>query len=146
MVSSTRMNTPEMRKKVRMLAVAGYSNKEISEILDLDVKGLESQFSKEIRESRAETVSAVASTLVRQALAGNVQCMMFYLKTQGGWKEAAPVKEQVDNKPVYQLYSAPLKSRGETIEYIRAKQAAMAGAEQARDAEVEVVVDEEGSE
>ena len=117
--------TPEMRKKVRMLGVAGYSMREMGEILGVTAPVLEKYYGKEVRESRAETVSAVASTLVRQALAGNVQCMMFYLKTQGGWRESAPVKEVPDTKPVYQLYSAPLKSSMETIEYIKQKGASI---------------------
>jgi hypothetical protein len=64
--------------------------------------------------------------------------MMFYLRCQGGWKEPAPEKvAPVDNKPVYQLYSAPIKSQAETIEYIKAKQAAAYNA-----TPVEVVEDE----
>lgn len=136
--------TPEMRKKIRMLGVAGYSMKEMGDILDITPQALERYYGKEVRESRAETVSAVASTLVRQALAGNVQCMMFYLKTQGGWKETAPEKAVPDTKPVYQLYSSPLKNSVETIEYIKQKQEEIraGGGSKGPDVEVKPYVNE----
>lgn len=36
---------------------------------------------------RAETLTKVAGKLVQQALSGNITAAIFYLKTQGGWKE-----------------------------------------------------------
>jgi predicted transcriptional regulator len=36
---------------------------------------------------RARAVGQVATNLVQQAVAGNTQAAIFYLKTQAGWKE-----------------------------------------------------------
>ena len=34
----------------------------------------------------------VATSLVDQAMKGNIQAVKFYLKTQAGWREDAPVE------------------------------------------------------
>ena len=39
------------------------------------------------QEGKAKTIAMVAGSLVSRALAGDTTSMIFYLKTQGGWKE-----------------------------------------------------------
>jgi len=43
---------------------------------------------------KAETLTKVAGSLVRKALAGDTASAIFYLKTQGGWKETNVVENQ----------------------------------------------------
>lgn len=39
------------------------------------------------KKGRAKAIGAVATSLVQQARDGNLTAQIFYLKTQGGWKE-----------------------------------------------------------
>lgn len=43
------------------------------------------------KRGRARAVGAVAQSLVAKARAGNVTAMIFYLKTQGGWRETSQI-------------------------------------------------------
>lgn len=43
------------------------------------------------KRGKARAVGAVAQSLVSKARAGNVTAMIFYLKTQGGWRETVEV-------------------------------------------------------
>lgn len=45
------------------------------------------------KRGKARAVGAVAQSLVTKARAGNVTAMIFYLKTQGGWRETVQVAE-----------------------------------------------------
>jgi hypothetical protein len=47
--------------------------------------------SERYKRGKARAVGAVAQSLVTKARAGNVTAMIFYLKTQGGWREAIEV-------------------------------------------------------
>ena len=44
------------------------------------------------KRGRARAVGAVAQSLITKARAGNVTAMIFYLKTQGGWRETQAVE------------------------------------------------------
>ncbi|WP_434619950.1 hypothetical protein [Tabrizicola sp. M-4] len=43
------------------------------------------------KRGKARAVGAVAQSLVTKARAGNVTAMIFYLKTQGGWRETVEI-------------------------------------------------------
>lgn len=47
--------------------------------------------SERYRRGKARAVGAVAQSLVTKARGGNVPAMIFYLKTQGGWRETVEV-------------------------------------------------------
>ncbi len=41
------------------------------------------------KRGKARAIGAVANSLITQARAGNITAMIFYLKTQGGWRETS---------------------------------------------------------
>ena len=47
--------------------------------------------SERYKRGKARAVGAVAQSLVTKARAGNVTAMIFFLKTQGGWRETLEV-------------------------------------------------------
>ncbi len=54
------------------------------------------------RKGKARAVGAVAQSLVTKARAGNVTAMIFFLKTQGGWRETvevAPPRQEGNHRP-----------------------------------------------
>lgn len=58
--------------------------------------------SERYKRGKARAIGAVAQSLVTKARAGNVTAMIFFLKTQGGWREtvdvavAPPTERQID--------------------------------------------------
>ena len=49
--------------------------------------------SERYKRGKARAIGAVAQSLVTKARAGNVTAMIFFLKTQGGWRETVQVAE-----------------------------------------------------
>jgi hypothetical protein len=47
--------------------------------------------SERYKRGKARAIGAVAQSLVTKARAGNVTAMIFFLKTQGGWRETVDV-------------------------------------------------------
>lgn len=48
------------------------------------------------KKGKALVVAEIAENLVRKALDGNLSAMVFYLKTQAGWRETDPIGINVD--------------------------------------------------
>jgi hypothetical protein len=48
------------------------------------------------KKGRARAVGSVAQSLITKARAGDTACMIFFLKTQGGWRETTRI-EHLDN-------------------------------------------------
>jgi len=53
----------------------------------------EPDISERYKRGKAKAVGAVAQNLIKKAREGDNACMMFYLKTQAGWRET----QQVDH-------------------------------------------------
>ena len=49
------------------------------------------------KRGKARAIGAVAQSLVTKARAGNVTAMIFFLKTQGGWRETVEVAQPGDD-------------------------------------------------
>lgn len=52
------------------------------------------ELSERYKRGKARAVGAVAQSLVTKARAGNVTAMIFFLKTQGGWRETVDLSVQ----------------------------------------------------
>ena len=83
--------------------MADYFN--ISEPTLKQVERRQPEVSLAYKRGRAKAIQGVGSNLIAQAANGNVSAMVFYLKTQAGWKED---KEQTDTRPVVNInYVSP---------------------------------------
>lgn len=81
--------TDEEVAKVRLYAGLGSTQEHIAAMLGKSVDTLtrNERTMDALRIGRAETIAKVAGTLVKKALNGDTTSAIFYLKTQGGWKE-----------------------------------------------------------
>lgn len=84
---------PIEAKQIKQLA-AVLNQEQIANFYSMTDRGLRKRFTTEpeLREAyeagRANAIRAVGSSLLQQALKGkNITAMIFYLKTQGGWRE-----------------------------------------------------------
>lgn len=58
-----------------------------------DIMSRQPEVSERYKKGRAKVIGGVGQNLVQKALSGDNAAMMFYLKTQAGWKET----QQVDH-------------------------------------------------
>ncbi len=93
-------HNPTERTRGEVSALAGFGTKEddIAAYLGIAPKTLRKHYSVELRTGHVKTNAAVAKSLYKQAIAGNVSAAIFFLKTRAGWREN-PGDETEDNAP-----------------------------------------------
>lgn len=89
--------TDDQRHTVECMASAGIPQDDIAKVIGIAKCTLQEHFRDELDNGKARTITKVADSLVRQALAGNTAAAIFYLKTQGRWREA-PQQHEVTGK------------------------------------------------
>ena len=81
--------TDEEVAKIRLYAGLGSTQEHIATLIGKSVDTLtkNDRTREALAAGKAETLAKVAGALVRKALNGDTASAIFYLKTQGGWKE-----------------------------------------------------------
>jgi transcriptional regulator with XRE-family HTH domain len=94
-------------KKVELLASRGLSQAQIALQLGISESTLYNrkretkEFAEAIKNGRNRGIAYIANKLYEKASAGDNACMMFFLKTQGGWSEKSKVElTGEDGQPV----------------------------------------------
>lgn len=92
MAKPRRILTDEEVVQVEALAAA-LSIEQIADFLKMskvtfyEILGRQDGVSERLKKGKARAIGKVAQGLIQQALDGNMAAAMFYLKTQGGWRE-----------------------------------------------------------
>jgi DNA-binding XRE family transcriptional regulator len=84
--------TEQNIKTVRAMVAYGITHNEIAAVLGIDKKTLYKYYREEIDKSKPLAVAKIAEKLYAEALAGNMTAMIFYLKTQAGWRERQEIE------------------------------------------------------
>ena len=84
--------TEKNRKQVSSMSMAGIDQEIISSIIEVDAKTLRKYYRKELDHATAKVVTSVAGKLFEQCMGGNIQAMIFLLKTRGRWKETQEIE------------------------------------------------------
>lgn len=79
--------TEKDREIVRALVGFGMPLESIAHVLKITFKTLKKHFPDEIEQGKATVDAAVYAALFQSIKRGNVASIIFYLKTQKGWKE-----------------------------------------------------------
>jgi DNA-binding XRE family transcriptional regulator len=94
--------TDSIRKKVQMLVVAGATQEQVASIIGIDAKTLRKHYREELTNSKTEATASVAGKLFKAAMSGNVTAQIFWMKTQGGWRENPIAQiEEVKNTNIF---------------------------------------------
>ena len=58
----------------------------------LNIRNRDPEVDALYKKGKARAIGVIAQSLIQKARAGDTACMIFYLKTQAGWRETAPVE------------------------------------------------------
>lgn len=86
--------TDEEIAKIKLYAGLGATQDQVAAMLGKckDTLTRNERANEALKVGLAETVAKVAGTLVRKALSGDTASAIFYLKTQGRWKETHQIE------------------------------------------------------
>ena len=84
--------TPALRQTVQLHTTVGTTQETIARILGIDEKTLRKHYRDELDLARAQANASVGGMLFKKAKAGDTAAMIFWMKTQAGWRETARVE------------------------------------------------------
>lgn len=105
--------------KVEELASRGLNNEQIAACLGICEDTLYTkqrqltEFSEAIKKGKAKGIQQVANALFEAALSGNITAMIFFLKTQGGWKETVIAEDKYSREELNELIERELNELAE---------------------------------
>lgn len=89
--------------EVEKLASRGLTQQQIADALGISDRTLRkyrdqfSDFSDAIKKGKAKGIARVTNKLFEKIETGDTTSIIFFLKTQGGWKEASKVEHTIDD-------------------------------------------------
>lgn len=84
--------TPETRKLVQLHTTVGTTQDNVARIIGIDAKTLRKHYRDELDLSLAKANATIGGALFNKAKAGDTAAMIFWMKTQAGWKEKSVVE------------------------------------------------------
>jgi hypothetical protein len=102
----THIPTPASRSLVQIHATVGTRQELIADLLDIDPKTLRKHYRTELDHSKARANAEIGGALFKKARAGDTASMIFWMKTQAGWKETTVI-EGKDGGPLKIEYVMP---------------------------------------
>ena len=79
--------TDKTRDTVKIHATIGTNQEIIADILEIDAKTLRKHYRAELEQSRSKANAVVGGSLYNKATGGDTAAMIFWMKTQAGWRE-----------------------------------------------------------
>lgn len=99
------------RRFVEMMTACGIPQKEICSVLSISLDTLQKHYREQLDTGVPKANAQVAQTLYKRALAGDVSCMIFWLKTRAGWRDVSRTEiSGPDGGPVQQSVSVQFVS------------------------------------
>ena len=75
------------KQLVMQMAAVGISQEQIAAVIGITHETLNKYYKEEVNTAKSKAIAKIGATLYNKALKGDNTCMIFYLKTQGGWRE-----------------------------------------------------------
>jgi hypothetical protein len=110
--------TPEQVEQVGKLASV-LTLEQIADFLGISDKTLRRRMQEDpsilsvYKSGKQRAVAGVATSLLQQAREGNTTAMIFYLKTQAGWRETQNIDATIRGDIVIDLVTLPANGRSE---------------------------------
>lgn len=90
-------------KQVERLASQGLTQQQIADALGISERSFRNykekfaEFADAIKKGKAKGIARVTNKLFEKIETGDTTSIIFFLKTQGGWKEASKVEHTIDD-------------------------------------------------
>jgi hypothetical protein len=84
--------TKALRRKVTGYARVGTKQEDIAAVLGIDPKTLRKHYREELDFAARNAIEQIGGALFTKAMGGDTGAMIFWLKTQAGWKETSKVE------------------------------------------------------
>jgi len=79
--------TDTQRQTVQMHTMVGTTQADVAQILGIDEKTLRKHYRDELDLSKAKANATIGGALFNKAKGGDTTAMIFWMKTQAGWRE-----------------------------------------------------------
>jgi hypothetical protein len=104
--------TDAQRQTVQLHATVGTAHPLIAQLLGIDPKTLRKYYREELDVSKAKANATIGGALFNKAKGGDTTAMIFWMKTQAGWREKSDVNHVSDDgtmtpKPTLIQFTAP---------------------------------------
>ena len=83
--------TRATRELVQLHTMVGTRQEAIASIIGIDPKTLRKYYRKELDQSKAKANATIGGALFNKAKSGDTAAMIFWMKTQAGWKETTAI-------------------------------------------------------
>lgn len=77
---------------VMQMSAVGITQEQIAAVIGITHETLNKYYKETLETSKSKAIAKIGGTLYNKALKGDNTCMIFYLKTQGGWRETTHVE------------------------------------------------------
>ena len=109
--------TTATRQLVQLHATIGTPQSVIADILGIDDKTLRKHYREELDQARAKANATIGGALFNKAKGGDTAAMIFWMKTQAGWRETNRVEvTDADGNPLpaqqVTIFALPDNGRG----------------------------------
>ena len=83
--------TNESRQLVQLHCTIGTPQSVIADIIGVDDKTLRKHYREELDQSKAKANATIGGALFNKAKGGDTAAMIFWMKTQAGWREKSEI-------------------------------------------------------
>src|SRR5690554_107854 len=88
--------TRATRELVQLHTMVGTTQETLADIIGIDPKTLRKYYREELDQSKARANATIGGALFNKAKSGDTAAMIFWMKTQAGWKETQHIEHSGD--------------------------------------------------
>lgn len=92
--------TRATRELVQLHTMVGTTQETIASIIGIDPKTLRKHYRDELDQSKAKANATIGGALFNKAKSGDTAAMIFWMKTQAGWRETQQIDHTTGGEPM----------------------------------------------
>jgi len=92
--------TEATRQTVQLHTMVGTTQADIARVLDIDEKTLRKYYRDELDLAKAKANATIGGALFNKAKTGDTSAMIFWMKTQAGWRESTNIDHTTNGESI----------------------------------------------
>ena len=92
--------TEATRQTVQLHTMVGTTQADIARVLDIDEKTLRKYYRGELDLAKAKANATIGGALFNKAKTGDTSAMIFWMKTQAGWRESTNIDHTTNGESI----------------------------------------------